>query len=93
MGMFHLTELQSTSTFLLEQCQHSKNIGGFSKLPDTYPDLIHSFYSIAWLSIAGNYIQNTPDDNDSEYDLKRIVQSGELHLKMVNPMLANCLYL
>ncbi|CAK4081325.1 unnamed protein product [Aphanomyces euteiches] len=32
-------------------CQH--RYGGVAKYPDTYPDVLHSFYGLAWLSIAG----------------------------------------
>jgi prenyltransferase beta subunit len=26
--------------------------GGFSKLPEMYPDILHTFYSLAWLSMS-----------------------------------------
>jgi len=27
--------------------------GGFAKIPGAPPDLLHSFYSLSWLSLAG----------------------------------------
>ena len=29
--------------------------GGFSKAPDLPPDILHTFYSTCWLSLAGLY--------------------------------------
>eukprot|EP01032_Pedospumella_encystans_P012288 gene12288-14226_t len=49
---FQYTDLPSTQSFLLTQCQGSVHSGGFSKLPDCYPDVLHTFYSICWLSFA-----------------------------------------
>jgi geranylgeranyl transferase type-1 subunit beta len=53
LGQFGDTDLPSTQTFLLRDCQQSAYTGGFSKLPDCYPDLLHTFYSLCWLSMAG----------------------------------------
>jgi geranylgeranyl transferase type-1 subunit beta len=33
-------------------CQH--HLGGFGKILGAYPDLLHSFYSLAWMSISSN---------------------------------------
>lgn len=52
MRRFDTTDIPSTQTFLLQDCQQNQYIGGFSKLPDCYADVLHSFYSIAWLSMA-----------------------------------------
>lgn len=49
---FDTTDLPSTQAFLLRDCQQSKYSGGFSKLPDTYADVLHTFYSLCWLSMA-----------------------------------------
>lgn len=47
------TDITSTQTFLLEECQQSAlKGGGFSKLPDCYPDILHTFYSLCWLAMA-----------------------------------------
>ena len=29
--------------------------GGFSKAPDVHPDILHTFYSTCWLSLAEVY--------------------------------------
>lgn len=52
LGLFCDSDLPSTESFLLGRCQSNPYLGGFSKLPDTYPDALHSFYSICWLSMA-----------------------------------------
>lgn len=49
---FDLTHTSSTRSFLLGRCQHPY-IGGFAKVPDSHPDVLHTFYSLAWLAIAG----------------------------------------
>ena len=38
--------------FLLQHCQSHGPNGGFCKVPDTYPDLLHSFYSVCWLALV-----------------------------------------
>ena len=35
--------------------------GGFSKYPSLPPDILHTFYSTCWLSIAGLYGLNKLD--------------------------------
>jgi prenyltransferase beta subunit len=52
LGRFDLTHTASTRHFLLDRCQH-KYIGGFAKVPDSHPDVLHTFYSLAWLAISG----------------------------------------
>ena len=51
LGAFAETDLASTKAFLLTECQGSPLMGGFSKLPNSHPDLLHSFYSLIWLSM------------------------------------------
>lgn len=45
----HLVEKDEVKAFLHE-CQAVS--GGFSKYPDMYPDVLHSYYSICWLSMV-----------------------------------------
>lgn len=52
LGAFADTDLASTRSFLLNECQSDPRIGGFSKHPNSSPDLLHSFYSLCWLSMA-----------------------------------------
>nr|CCA19516.1 geranylgeranyl transferase putative [Albugo laibachii Nc14] len=42
-------DIESIQNFVVS-CQHS--FGGFCKYPDSGPDVMHSYYSLAWLSIA-----------------------------------------
>lgn len=51
LGSFHLTDIAATRKALLELYQNSL-LGGFSKLPSAPVDILHSFYSLAWLSIS-----------------------------------------
>lgn len=55
LGCFDLTDTDSTEQFLLRECQlyGGTCVGGFCKADDCPPDILHSFYSISWLSIAG----------------------------------------
>lgn len=50
LGSFDDVDREPCRSFLLYCCQNDK-IGGFSKTPGVYPDILHSFYSIAWLSL------------------------------------------
>jgi geranylgeranyl transferase type-1 subunit beta len=51
LGEFSYTDISSTMDFLLNSCQ-SNATGGFSKIPKSYPDILHSFYSLSWLSMT-----------------------------------------
>lgn len=51
---FQDTDFDSTSNYLFKSCQNL--YGGFSKNDSQYPDILHSFYSICWLSMS-NCIQ------------------------------------
>lgn len=48
-GCLDFVDQKQVKDFLLK-CQ--ANSGGFSKYPDMYPDVLHSYYSICWLSIV-----------------------------------------
>ena len=52
LGSFDDVDREPCRSFLLYCCQNEK-IGGFSKTPGVPPDILHSFYSIAWLSLDG----------------------------------------
>jgi geranylgeranyl transferase type-1 subunit beta len=47
---FDDTDINSTLKFILNQCQFRS--GGFTKHPEGYPDILHSFYSLSYLSMA-----------------------------------------
>mmetsp|Transcript_11716 Transcript_11716/g.17751 ORF Transcript_11716/g.17751 Transcript_11716/m.17751 type:complete len:361 (-) Transcript_11716:82-1164(-) len=51
LGGFPLTDVLSTRGFVAGKC-HSVATGGFGKTPAAPPDILHSFYSLAWLSLA-----------------------------------------
>ena len=52
LGNFDDVDREPCRSFLLYCCQNDK-VGGFSKTPGDPPDILHSFYSIAWLSLDG----------------------------------------
>jgi len=54
LGVFEDTDCPSTQSFLLEECQLPSHSGGFSKYPGAYPDMLHSFYSICWLTMMAS---------------------------------------
>jgi prenyltransferase beta subunit len=58
LNAFEDTEQSNVESFLLAHCQAKS--GGFSKLPDTYPDILHSFYSLSWMSLAGKLPELDP---------------------------------
>lgn len=55
LGAFELTDTETNRAFLLQCCQcKSQHSGGFSKLPDSHPDILHSFYSLGWLAMSSH---------------------------------------
>lgn len=60
LGVLEDSNHEGTQNFLLLSCQRNKVFGGFSKQPEGYPDLLHSFYSIAWLSLTKTSDQIKP---------------------------------
>lgn len=53
LGQADIVDSGTVAKFLLEECQCK---AGFSKFPDIYPDLLHSFFSLSWLSFG--YLDN-----------------------------------
>lgn len=51
LGKHSLVDIPSCQKFVLS-CQFP--YGGICKFPSTVPDVMHSYYSLAWLSIAAN---------------------------------------
>lgn len=47
---FDDTDIESTLYFILNQCQFKT--GGFAKFPSGSPDILHSFYSLCYISMA-----------------------------------------
>lgn len=53
-------------------CQHAV-FGGFSKVRDTHPDVLHAYYSLAYLSLSQPYRQDASSGEDLEHvDLKKL---------------------
>jgi prenyltransferase beta subunit len=66
--VFDDSDLVGTERFLLTQCQSSL-FGGFSKLPQPcMPDVLHSHYSLTWLSMAIEAHAPTEDGADADGD-------------------------
>jgi geranylgeranyl transferase type-1 subunit beta len=51
LGREDILDHEALNDFVLG-CQ--TQLGGFSKSPGTYPDVLHSFYSMAWLSLSSS---------------------------------------
>lgn len=54
LGAFDTTDLESTRKFILHTCQVQNKSGGFRKMEGAYPDILHSYYSLCWLAMAGD---------------------------------------
>ena len=50
LGKIDLMDVEANKRFMLEKTQH--RIGGFSKLPGGFPDVMHSFLGLAALSLV-----------------------------------------
>ncbi len=76
-----LLDKEALNDFVLG-CQ--TDIGGFSKLEcGLFPDLLHSFYSLAWLSIA---LDRRRNDNNSEQQQEDDDDDKELPSPVLNPL-------
>lgn len=51
LGRHSFVDIPSCAEFVLS-CQFP--LGGLCKYPDSVPDVMHAYYSLAWLSIASN---------------------------------------
>ena len=51
LGCDNVLDQEALTSFVLS-CQ--TDMGGFSKVQGVYPDLLHSFYSMAWLSLSSS---------------------------------------
>ena len=84
LGQFKYTDMMGTKSFLLDSCQYSMKFGGgFSKFPDAYPDLLHTFYSICWMSMHSEALQLEHNKCDRGSDVLR-------GLNLLNIPLAIC---
>ncbi len=63
LGHHSLVNIPDCQQFIL-QCQFP--FGGLCKYPDSVPDVMHSYYSLAWLSIATHTHKKSDlsDEND-----------------------------
>ena len=76
------TDFDSTQKFLLQKCQqHAPYRGGFSKVPNSPPDILHSFYSLCWLSLLTSETKKLGIDKDKEVE-KEEDQSGIINQKI-----------
>jgi len=75
LGEDSLLEHDALRSFVM-QCQ--SGMGGFSKIIGAYPDLLHSFYSMAYLSLSQRYLA---ESNERQY----------LNLKELNCTLGICM--
>lgn len=57
-------------------------MGGFGKHPGDYPDILHSFYSLCWLSIADNSPSSEDGDSSDGLDASNV----SLGLQKINPI-------
>jgi len=54
--------------------------GGFSKVLDGNPDLLHSFYSLCWLSLSQKYLTEYDNDiKDSKNDATPEIKNYSLN--------------
>ena len=50
LGNFEFVDTHDATSFV-RSCEDHRH-GGFCKMADHYPDLLHSYYSICWLSMT-----------------------------------------
>lgn len=58
-----LLDQQQLNAYVMS-CQ--TQLGGFGKVVGAYPDVLHSFYSMAWLSLSTTTSNNNNNNNESD---------------------------
>ncbi|CAI5727173.1 hypothetical protein KXD40_002402 [Peronospora effusa] len=86
LGKHHLVNIPSCKQFIYS-CQFP--FGGLCKYPDTVPDVMHSYLSLAWLSIAAHSSPNMNED-EANCELPKLVA---LNTKLQVPMFPKLLSL
>jgi geranylgeranyl transferase type-1 subunit beta len=67
LGEDHLLDTRRLQGFVL-QCQ--TNLGGFSKFIGKAPDILHAFYSMAYLSLSQRQVDDDDDDDNRSQDFQ-----------------------
>jgi geranylgeranyl transferase type-1 subunit beta len=63
LGQDHLLDVVALRQYVMS-CQFDMG-GGFGKVVGAYPDLLHSFYSMAWLSLSTRHgVEEDKNNND-----------------------------
>jgi len=63
LGAFDLMDHEALRGFVM-QCQ--TRMGGFSKLIGAFPDVLHAYYSLAYLSLSQDHVETNPEDTLKE---------------------------
>lgn len=88
LNSIELLDRQRLSEYVMS-CQ--SQYGGFSKTVGAYPDVLHSFYSMAWLSLSRSCRENDESRNSNDDDNDRQQrQDGATLLKELNCTLGIC---
>ena len=64
LGQNHLLDQLALRQYVMS-CQ--SDMGGFGKVVGAYPDLLHSFYSMAWLSLSTRLVEG--DEHNDQIPL------------------------
>lgn len=85
-----MTNAEDNARFNL-RCMSAKT-GGFAKEPDTVAEILHSFYSVAGLSLVNDAIAKRNDDNNNtaraeqQQQKDKEEQSGNLVLPVLREL-------
>ena len=96
LGMFGDIKRSGCREFLLYECQN-EHYGGFGKHPGNVSDVLHSFYSIAWLSMDANSatdddgddndVNDDDDDGDGQKDDEEVGNGARIRLRAIDPLM------
>jgi geranylgeranyl transferase type-1 subunit beta len=88
LGYDHLLQREALQQFVAS-CQSP--MGGFSKVRDTFPDLLHSFYSLAYWSLSTNPNTHAKAIEDDEAQTTPLEPpNNDFRLKPLNCTLGIC---
>eukprot|EP00977_Amphora_coffeiformis_P007222 scaffold1569_cov171-Amphora_coffeaeformis.AAC.8 len=73
LGAFELMDHEKLRGFVM-QCQ--TRMGGFSKLIGAFPDVLHAYYSLAYLSLSQDHLETNPEDTLKELNCTLGIGNG-----------------
>jgi prenyltransferase beta subunit len=80
LGRDELLDVEKLRAYVL-RCQ-STQMGGFGKVVGAFPDLLHSFYSLSWLSLSNEHYGKDDDESLPIHQLNCTLGIRQEHVEL-----------